>query len=196
MYLDDNAPIAGGREIWGFPKKLGTPKVRHESETLVCTLHYGSVLCASATMGYKHREIDHAPLLASLAKPNFMLKIVPHVDCTPRICELVRYYLEDVTLKGAWSGPGALELFNHALCDVAQLPEAFGEARIALEFTSGNRALRHFADIDLGEFVIHGADRAALRLIPDWIREAHATGREEYLIRTIRTFAACSLNVK
>ena len=81
-------------------------------------------------------------------------------------------------------------------CDVAHLPEAFGEARIALEFTSGNRALWHFADIDLGEFVIHGADRAALRLIPDWIREAHATGREEYLIRTIRTFAACSLNVK
>src|SRR5262249_42011229 len=91
-------------------------------ETLVCTLHYGSVLCASATMGYKHCEIDHAPLLASLAKPNFMLKIVPHVDCTPRICELVRYYLEDVTLKGAWSGPGALELFDHALCDVAKLP--------------------------------------------------------------------------
>jgi sugar diacid utilization regulator len=81
-------------------------------------------------------------------------------------------------------------------CDVAHLPEAFGEARIALEFASGNRALRHFADIDLGEFVIHGADRAALRLIPDWIREAHATGREEYLIRTIRTFAECSLNVK
>src|SRR6187402_1357144 len=22
MYLDDHAPIAGGREIWGFPKKL------------------------------------------------------------------------------------------------------------------------------------------------------------------------------
>src|SRR5665811_713628 len=45
MYLDDNSPIAGGREIWGFPKKLATPKISHESETLVCTLHYGSVLC-------------------------------------------------------------------------------------------------------------------------------------------------------
>src|SRR6186997_1900578 len=51
MYLDDNSPIAGGREIWGFPKKLATPRVSHESETLVCTLHYGSVLCVSATMG-------------------------------------------------------------------------------------------------------------------------------------------------
>jgi acetoacetate decarboxylase len=40
MYLDDNAPIAGGREIWGFPKKLARPKISHESETVVCTLHY------------------------------------------------------------------------------------------------------------------------------------------------------------
>ena len=63
MYLDDNAPIAGGREIWGFPKKLATPKVSHESESVVCTLHYGSVLCVCATMGYKHRELDPAPLL-------------------------------------------------------------------------------------------------------------------------------------
>ncbi len=79
---------------------------------------------------------------------------------------------------------------------VAHLPEAFGEARMALEFTDSNRTLRHFADIDLAEFVIHGADRAALRLIPNWVREAHASAREAPLIRTIRAFAECSLNVK
>jgi acetoacetate decarboxylase len=122
MYLDDDAPIAGGREIWGFPKKLASPKITHEGETIVATLHFGSVLCVTATMGYKHRELDFAPLAKSLARPNFMLKIIPHVDCTPRICELVRYYLEDVTLKGAWAGPAAIQLFDHALCDVARLP--------------------------------------------------------------------------
>jgi acetoacetate decarboxylase len=122
MYLDDDAPIAGGREIWGFPKKLGSPKITHESETLVCTLHYGSVLCVSASMGYKHRTLDPAAVLRGLARPNFMIKIIPHVDCTPRICELVRYYVEEVTLKGAWSGPAAIQLFEHALCDVARLP--------------------------------------------------------------------------
>jgi len=92
MYLDDNAPIAGGREIWGFPKKLATPKIVHESETVVCTLHFGSVLCVSATMGYKHHELDPEPLLKSLAKPNFMIKIVPHVELHPadlRACALL-----------------------------------------------------------------------------------------------------------
>src|SRR5262245_21632570 len=33
----------------------------------------------------------------------------------------VRYYCEDITLKGAWSGPAAIELFEHSLCDVARL---------------------------------------------------------------------------
>lgn len=27
MFLDCHAPIAGGREIWGFPKKLGQTKI-------------------------------------------------------------------------------------------------------------------------------------------------------------------------
>ena len=139
MYLDDNSPIAGGREIWGFPKKLATPKIQHENETLVCTLHYGSVLCVTATMGYKHRELDREPLLKALARPAFMIKIIPHVDCTPRICELVRYYLEDVTLKGAWSGPAALQFFDHAMCDVNRLPvrEVLGASHYVTDLTLG-----------------------------------------------------------
>src|ERR1700756_5221185 len=122
MYLDDDAPIAGGRELWGFPKKLAKPKMEVESDVLVGTLHYGSVLCASATMGYKHRSVDHDTLLKGMQAPNFMLKIIPHVDGTARICELVRFHLEDIDLKDAWTGPGALGLFPHALADVARLP--------------------------------------------------------------------------
>src|ERR1700743_338586 len=30
MYLDDDAPIAGGREVWGFPKKKHRPKIEIE----------------------------------------------------------------------------------------------------------------------------------------------------------------------
>jgi acetoacetate decarboxylase len=97
------------------------------------------VLCVSATMGYKHRELDPAPLLKSLAKPGFMIKIIPHVDCTPRICELVRYYLEDVTVKGAWSGPAALQFFDHAMCDVNRLPvlEVLSASHFVTDLTLG-----------------------------------------------------------
>lgn len=139
MYLDDDAPIAGGREIWGFPKKLAKPKIAVESDVLVASLHYGSVLCASGTMGYKHRQADHDAVLKSMLTPSYLLKIIPHVDGTTRICELVEYYLEDVTLKEAWTGPAALGLFPHAIADVAKLP--------VLEVVS---ALHCRADLTLG----------------------------------------------
>ena len=122
MFLDDEAPIAGGRELWGFPKKLAKPTFRVETDQLVGTLDYGPVRVATATMGYKHRPVNFGAVRASLAAPNFLLKIIPHVDGTPRICELVEYYLENVTLKGAWSGPAALALTPHALAPIAELP--------------------------------------------------------------------------
>ena len=115
MFLDDEAPLAGGRELWGFPKKLARPALQIESDTLLGTLDYGSVRIATGSMGYKHRAADLPAVKASLEAPNFLLKIIPHVDGTARICELVEYYLEDITIKGAWNGPAALSLMPHAL---------------------------------------------------------------------------------
>src|SRR6202158_5410026 len=110
MYLDDDAPIAGGRELWGFPKKRATPKIEVESDVLVGSLHYGSVLCASGTMGYKHRRVDHDTVLKGMKAANFILKIIPHVDGSLRLCALVRFFLRDIHLKGAWTGAAALGL--------------------------------------------------------------------------------------
>ena len=39
-YLDDHPPIAGGRELWGFPKKLANPVLAVHTDTLVGTLDY------------------------------------------------------------------------------------------------------------------------------------------------------------
>src|SRR6266496_5736734 len=139
MFLNDEPPIAGGRELWGFPKKLADPTLHVEIDQMVGTLDYGPVRVATATMGYKHKAADLDAIRASLAAPNFLLKIIPHVDGSPRICELVEYYLEEVTLKGAWTGPAALSLTPHALAPVAELP--------VLEVVS---ALHILADLTLG----------------------------------------------
>jgi acetoacetate decarboxylase len=134
MFLDDESPIAGGREIWGFPKKLASPKVVHEGDVIVGTLHYGSVNCATATMGFKHQPVDLKVVEAAMVKPNFLIKIMPHVDGTPRICELVRYHLCDIHVKEAWTAPADLQLFNHVIADVAKLPVL--EVLSALHFTA------------------------------------------------------------
>lgn len=122
MYLNDHPPIAAGRELWGFPKKLGDPELRVHKDTLIGTLDYSDMRVATGTMGFKHTTLDPKVALASLLAPNYLLKIIPHVDGTQRICELVQYNLTDVIVKGAWSGPGALELAAHALAPVASLP--------------------------------------------------------------------------
>ena len=58
MFLNDEPPIAGGRELWGFPKKLANPSLRTEIDMLVATSDYGPVRVATATMGYKHKQAD------------------------------------------------------------------------------------------------------------------------------------------
>jgi len=139
MFLNDHPPIAGGRELWGFPKKLAKPTLQAEIDTLVGTLDYGQVRLATGTMGYKHRTIDKAAVKAAMEAPNFLLKIIPHVDGTVRICELVEYALEDIDLKGAWTGPASLRLDSHALAPVGELP--------VLEIVS---ATHFIADLTLG----------------------------------------------
>jgi acetoacetate decarboxylase len=54
--------------------------------------------------------------------PNFLLKIIPHVDGSVQICELVSHNLQDVKIKEAYSGKGCLELFSHAMAPVNDLP--------------------------------------------------------------------------
>jgi len=139
MFLNDHPPIAGGREIWGFPKVLASPTLHAKTDTLVGTLDYGPVRIATGTMGYKHKAVDLKTVQAALATPNYLLKIIPHVDGTTRICELVEFYLQDVQVKQAWTGPAALSLFPHALAPIADLP--------VLEVVS---SLHFIADLTLG----------------------------------------------
>lgn len=122
MFLDCHSPIAGGREIWGFPKKLAKPKLFVEEDTLLGFLDYGPVRIATATMGYKHHEVDKDKILAAVKQPIFLLKNIPGVDGKPQVNQLTRTYLSEVTVKGAWTGPGSLELHPHALAPIADLP--------------------------------------------------------------------------
>src|SRR5947207_13930385 len=77
MFLDDEPPNAGGRELWGFPKKLANPRLHTEIDTLVGTPDYGPVRVATGNIGYKHRNADLASHKAWPEPPNFLLKIIP-----------------------------------------------------------------------------------------------------------------------
>lgn len=108
-------------------------------DTLGGTLRYGPLKIAAGAIGYKHQPADLAAVRASIAEPNFLVKIIPHVDGTARICELVEYHLEDIDLQAAWDGPAQLFLASHALAPLAELP--------VLEIVSG---IHIVADLTLG----------------------------------------------
>lgn len=124
MFLDDEAPTTGGREIWGFPKKIGQPDLTVMHDTLTGTLAYAGREVALGTMGYKYRSLaqDHGETLAGMSKLNINLKFIPDVTGEPKIAQLVGYHLTDVTVKGSWAGPARLHLVPHVNCRVADLP--------------------------------------------------------------------------
>ena len=124
MYLDDDPPIAAGREIWGFPKKYAHPKLEIVKDTLTGTLEYATQLVAMGTMGYKAESMagNGAATTNTLSKTQINLKIIPGIDGRPEICQLVALNLTEITVKGSWRGPGRLHLVPHVNAPVADLP--------------------------------------------------------------------------
>lgn len=134
MYLDDEPPISGGREIWGFPKKYAKPVLATTEDTLTGSLHYAGAQVALGTMRYKQEHLTYdlageavctsctEELGHKLRKTQVNLKLIPHVDGSLAIAQLVAYNLTDITIKGAWSGPARLHLVPHVNAPVADLP--------------------------------------------------------------------------
>ncbi|MEV6610523.1 acetoacetate decarboxylase [Kutzneria sp. NPDC051319] len=122
MYLDNVAATVAGREISAYPKTAGSPRLFAEAGALVGTLDVGTQRVATGTMGYKHYEMDLDEARTELTLPTYMVKIVPGYEREPRVAELVRTQITDITVKAAWTGPARLQLFQHVLAPLADLP--------------------------------------------------------------------------
>ena len=133
MYLDDEPPITGGREIWGFPKKFGNPKLEVIHDTLTGTLVYAGEQIALATMTYKSENLlagdmekrlrDPNHIKEKLGKKQMALKLIPCVSGgKPALAQLVSFNMIDITVKGAWSGPARLHLIPHVNAPIADFP--------------------------------------------------------------------------
>ncbi len=124
MYLNDHPPIAGGREVWGFPKKYAQPSLEVKADTLTGKLYYAEELVALGTMAYKEESLasQSETIVKALSTTQINLKLIPDVDGKPAIAQLVGYNMTDITLKGAWAGRARIHLIPHANAPVADLP--------------------------------------------------------------------------
>ncbi len=88
-------------------------------------------------MGYKHSEMAKEEAQEEICRPNFMVKMATDYEGNLRICDLVRTRITDINVKGAWSGPARLQLFEHALAPLADLPvlEVISASHILTDLT-------------------------------------------------------------
>jgi len=125
MFLNDELPISAGREIWGFPKRWGSPRLEVRTDTLTGTLDYAGERVAMGTMTYKYEdrmELDPSKRGEHLRRTSVSLKIIPCVTGGTRIAELVAYNLTDIHMHFHFSGSARLHLIPHISAPVADLP--------------------------------------------------------------------------
>jgi len=124
MYVDNTPPLAGGREIWGYPMKYGKAVLKVTGDTLTGTLDYATQRAATGTMVYKHDAFraDLSKERELLSRTQVTLKMIPDIDGTPAIAQLVGINFADVKLHGAWTGEARLELVPAVNCPLADLP--------------------------------------------------------------------------
>lgn len=123
MYVDNCPPLTGGREIWGYPMKYGVATLTTASDTLTGHLRYAGQTVATGTMVYKHGgPSDLGDIATLLQRTQVTLKLIPDIDGSPAIAQLVGINFAAVAVKGAWTGRARVALVPAVNCPMADLP--------------------------------------------------------------------------
>jgi acetoacetate decarboxylase len=144
LYLDDDAAIASGREVWGWPKKAAH---------FVITEDDGAVTAAATRDGV---EIIRARLVvAGSAEPGdlaldptwFNLKMIPSIvqGAPPEVLQITSTTLENVRVSDIRRGEATLALASTGsdpLADLIEVREILGGVHFRLD-----------CDLTLGEVV-------------------------------------------
>ena len=156
MYVDNCPPLAGGREIWGYPMKYGCATLETASDTLTGVLTYAGQRVASGTMVYKHDgPSDLSEMEALLKRTQVTLKLIPDIDGSAAIAQLVGISFADIVVKGAWTGRARLELTQAVNCPMADLPvlEQIGGIHLVTDMTLPYGRVLH-------DYLAHDSDKA------------------------------------
>jgi acetoacetate decarboxylase len=105
IVVDAVPPLAGGREIWGYPKKMATITLDSEDELLCGTVERPQGLRILTATMRRERPGAEQPALPSLS-----LRVIPspEPDAPPSLADLVAVNIENRTVHEIWSGPATL----------------------------------------------------------------------------------------
>jgi acetoacetate decarboxylase len=107
IYVDSDAALCAGREIWGFPKKLAHIEVEQEADQVRACLVRGGTELLSLTGSIEER-VDPTAVAALGALPIYNQKLIPGSAAKePDVDRLTQVYL-DMVIHEASSGTGTL----------------------------------------------------------------------------------------
>jgi acetoacetate decarboxylase len=124
LFVELDAAVAAGREIYGQPKKSGTIGIVPDGDLLVGRLRRNGIDVLTATTPYKQTPGTADDLERHAAfRTNVNLKVIPATDGSgAAVRELTARTLADVVVHEVWRGPGTLELRPNAQAPVHLLP--------------------------------------------------------------------------
>lgn len=146
LFLDSDGAIAAGREVYGQPKKYGSPSIRVKKDLVVGTVKRNGVRFLRVTTPYKQRRADIAEareLFDFVTNINY--KVIPASAGGVAIRELTARELEAVTVHECWRAPGTVEISPHAQAPVHRLPvvEMLDAFYWSCDFTLGPARVVH-----------------------------------------------------
>jgi acetoacetate decarboxylase len=115
IVVNSDIPMAAGREVWGFPKKMADITYRMDGDILVGIMERpkGNRIC-TVTM---RPEIPFEPKEAPSA-PGVALRVIPSPEenAPPSLAELVEVQSTFTTLE-MWQGPGTAQYNSESMID-------------------------------------------------------------------------------
>jgi len=115
IVVDTVPPLVGGRELWGYPKKLAQIELRQESELLCGTVERpAGVRLVTASMR-RERPID----AGGDGINALSLRVIPsaEADQPPSVAELIQVPGTDYKIHEAWSGSATLHYDTSSALD-------------------------------------------------------------------------------
>lgn len=110
MYLDSDGAIAGGREVWGFPKKLARFAFSVREGGLTRSVERGGVDLFRVSMQFNRP--GNKEDLAMLRAPCYNMKIIPSVEkgTLPDVYQLTATTFENIVIHRVIEGDATIEI--------------------------------------------------------------------------------------
>lgn len=145
LVLDNDIAICGGREIWGFPKKLGRVALSHSDGVLRGTAERGGICLIDAAISLA--EFGSPDELTGGSLEYVCRKLIPSVslDAPPAVCQLTSTTLTNAVVREVNKGPATLRFGSSPADRVEEIPirTIQGGYYYRTDFTLGDGTVIH-----------------------------------------------------